>query len=684
MNKETFGQKNIEAVRCLRQRSDMTIKPSPYLKTKLDNSNVDVVLRNYQKIGVMNMLLSPKMILGDDTGLGKTLQVLTMIGYVWLKEPDYIPIIVTNKSALFQWASETNKFMNDMDAVVVCGEPYKRHESYSKFFSRNNRGKRQILLLTYDMIQHDAEESVVKEKGKSPRPSFSKELKKAKADKKAAEDHLTACKEVLQNALVPKSSEYKEYARRAIDETFVVGQLHKPAGWGKKEDDALEAVKAAKKSIKAAAAVVTKLNDEFAPTKVVPGIISYMNSLLMADPNAKYMLIMDEIHKLKNHKSKFHEKTFAISKMCDKLIGMTATPVKNRLMEFFSLFHIIEPKLFPKITHFQNEYCVMKMQRISGGRQVPVVVGYKNLDKFVSVIEPYYLSRKKHDVAKELPSLITKEIECELTSIQDELYELAEAGALVKKSGEGEDEESPAEILASLTLCQQAVDSPDLIADEDGKPFKGESSKVQALLDILEETPDQKVIVYSRFEKMISSVGAVLEKNGIKYVRVTGKESDPKKREYAKNVFQDKDSGCNVILITDAGSESINLQAAESFVFIDQPFSWGVYNQLIGRMIRIGSDHKSVVAYHLMGIRKSGDQTIDHHVLKTLRNKKKLSDKVSGESIIGALQFNNGGDSSKDIMSAIREANAGKQVKKPTKVIKSFSTKKVVTDNDII
>ena len=65
-----------------------------------------------------------------------------------------------------------------------------------------------------------------------------------------------------------------------------------------------------------------------------------------------------------------------------------------------------------------------------------------------------------------------------------------------------------------------------------------------------------------------------------------------------------------------------------------------VVGNCLGRMIRIGSPHPAVVAYHLMAERPNEDRkTIDHHVLKLLRKKKGLIDKVLGESAVGALKF---------------------------------------------
>lgn len=142
-------------------------------------------------------------------------------------------------------------------------------------------------------------------------------------------------------------------------------------------------------------------------------------------------------------------------------------------------------------------------------------------------------------------------------------------------------------------------------------------------------------------------------------VRITGKEHDPKKRRKSAEIFQKVDSGVNVILITNAGSESINLQSAEHFVFFDLPWSYGDYLQLIGRMIRIGSMHGSVLAHHFIARRIDGSKTIDDHVLKGLKNKKKLADKVAGENLQGALEFQVEGDATQDALLSLKEASKG-------------------------
>ncbi len=644
-------------IRQIRTQPELKLKPSPYLQDRFVDEYGEekpVQLRNYQAQGILNMLQMERMILGDDTGLGKTLEMLSTIGYIWLKEPEYVPIIITSKSALFQWESETKKFMRDMEAVTVYGHPFQRHAFYEDFFLNHNQDKKRLLILSYDMIMYDMNETVIKEKKRSPRKGFQKELDSAKANEVAANTLFEAEKEKFDQHFRERPWDIHNYLIEYLKNDE---KPPTPTIFSDEDTKRLLAYVEIRQNLVDAKQKVRDLRDEAAPPKKVPGLIDYVQQMRKKHPHVKFVLVMDEIHKLKNHKSQFHEKVALLGKESKRAYGLTATPVKNRLMEFWSLFRIIYPSLFPKITPFQDSFCLTRLQEIGGGRHVRLVVGYQNLDKFVELIEPYYLTRKKHDVAKELPELISQEIECELSEIQEELYDLAEAGLLDKS--EDPDVQS-AELLSSMVMCQQATDSPELITDDTtGKPFIGPSSKIDALVDLLQsDAVDEKVIVFSRFEKMISLVEARLKKEGINCTRITGKENNPRVREANKTKFQDMNSGVNVILITTAGSESLNLHSAEHFALLDLPWSWGDYLQLIGRALRIGSVHKTVVAHHFLGKKRDNSKTIDHQVLKALRAKKRLADKVAGENLKDGLKFTEA-ESVQEILASMRGERTG-------------------------
>src|SRR6478609_2877501 len=398
---------------------------------------------------------------------------------------------------------------------------------------------------------------------------------------------------------------------------------------------------------------------------VLPGLLDKITKQV----GEHLTVIFDEATAFKSMKTKTWEVARYLSDRSNRVYALTATLLKNNLMEGYCIYKAILPSLFGAKTKFMEDYTFFELKSV-GKAKVPVVKGYKNLDHFKSKIDLYFLGRQKHVISNELPTLTTREITCELNGAETLKYREALSGLLELGDGQiKEFEETKA--LTSLIYCQQIVNSLSLLKFNEGDEVGGFNldltsskkgslcSKEQALLDLLsEELEDEKVIVYTRFESLVGRLQEILKKNGIKSVRITGKEKDVD-RQKAKVAFQNLKSDVRVVFITDAGSEAINLQAAAGMVFYDQPWSWGAYVQILGRMIRIGSPHKGVMAYHLLAelpeISVKDRKTIDHHVLGMLRKKKNLIDKVLGEAAIGALEFESeGGSSLKDLVRAMQ------------------------------
>ena len=363
----------------------------------------------------------------------------------------------------------------------------------------------------------------------------------------------------------------------------------------------------------------------------------------------------------KNPSTKTWQVCRFLADRANRVYGLTATLLKNKLMEGFSIYKVIVPEVFKSKTAFMNDYCVTKLQSIAGSnRKIPIVVGYKNLAAFRAKIDLYFLGRPKHVVSDELPKLITKEVTCVMSKAEDAKYKQALSGVLEMGDGEVKDYEEHKAFVA-LTYCQQVVDSLSLLKFKDGDVIEdflfdesvkvdGLGSKEQALVDLItEEFDEEKVIVYTRFASLVPRLREILKNEGIKSVEISGNVKDTAtnpRRQQAQEAFQDQESDVRVIIITDAGSEAINLQAASAIIFYDSPWSWGNYVQLLGRPIRIGSPHQHVVAVHIVAERprdaKKDRKTIDHYTIELLQRKKDLVDKVLGESAVGALDFGTG------------------------------------------
>lgn len=364
------------------------------------------------------------------------------------------------------------------------------------------------------------------------------------------------------------------------------------------------------------------------PTVLIMGYATSRRDIKFLQHWKDFVLICDEATAFKNPSTQTYKVVRHLSRNASRFWALTATLIKNNLIEGFAIYSLLIPGLFPSSKNrFMMEYCLTRLQPIPGSRrQIPVIIGYRSdqIKRFKDKIDPYFLSRAKFDVAKELPVLQIKQHKCGMTRAQQAKYQEALEGILEKDLT---DEEVETTKLTALIYCQQIVDHPELVDCE------GDSDKMNELFTLLTEgdLADEKVIVFSRFRKMIDKLEEVAssKKYKMKTVRVTGAENEDE-RKAAMQAFQDPNSDVRICWITEAAKEGINLQAAKALVFYDSPWSAGDYLQILGRMIRIGSTHDRCYAIHLVA-----KGTIDTKVMGVLRTKMKLIEAVMGKRLKG-------------------------------------------------
>lgn len=492
-----------EKLKMVRERQDLALPCPPNFRTtflKRDGVEAPLVLRPYQQQMVVHLMAMKRFVVGDDCGLGKTIESIAALCQLWKRNPDIRVVVLTKKSSIPQWEAEFERFTTGVRVVVATGTPKKRAQAHDEW--ENSDG----------------------------------------------------------------------------------------------------------------------------PTVLIQGYTSACNDFSRLQHWEGHTLIMDEVTVVKTPTTRVHKVCRHFASQAERVWGLTATLIKNNLMEGYGIYKVVVPDLFRMSKNaFMKNYCITRMQRVANGRQVPMIVGYnaRDIDRFREQIDHYYLGRPKHLVAKDLPVLTTKTVRVGLTKFQREKYQEALDGLL--ELGDGDERETTQ--LTALIYCQEIVNHPALIEYPDYN-----SEKLDALLDMVTEGGDlhnQKVIVFSRFKEMVNTAMPVLEKANIKCVRVTGDENEAQ-RKAAMDAFQNPADPTQVIFITMAGGDAINLQAAKAIVFYDSPWSAGDYLQIVGRMIRIGSDHDTCYAIHLVC-----RDTIDERVQQVVRKKMGLIEQVLGERVKG-------------------------------------------------
>lgn len=144
-------------------------------------------------------------------------------------------------------------------------------------------------------------------------------------------------------------------------------------------------------------------------------------------------------------------------------------------------------------------------------------------------------------------------------------------------------------------------------------------TKVEETMNILRnvfDNGDEKVVIFSQWERMTRLIAAELDKIGVQYEYLHGGVPSEKRKDLMLNFTENPAS--RVFISTDAGSTGLNLQVASILINIDLPWNPAVLEQRIARIYRLGQQRNIQV------INMVASQTIEERMLSTLNFKSSL------------------------------------------------------------
>jgi SNF2 family DNA or RNA helicase len=349
------------------------------------------------------------------------------------------------------------------------------------------------------------------------------------------------------------------------------------------------------------------------------------------------VLVADEAHKLKNHRSKQGSVFLKVSGAASAVVLVTGTPIINDPSDFFTLTNITHPGLLGLSRWgFYNRYADVRDNGF--GREV---VGYTNLDE-VRDRSAGISIRRTRGSCLELPPKIRSRRDVDLDDEQQRSYvQIVEELRTSLRDTEGQDVfVRVRSAVAMLVRLQQVCDG--YVANGSGQTafFSDGGRKIAALDDLVEEAcscANGKVVVWSRFIAPIkficcryAALGAVAMHGSV----------DQSQRAAIVERFQ-RDPRCRIFIgqIQTAGL-GLNLTAASTQVFLSRWWSPAVNLQAEDRLHRIGQRSPvNVVSLvscssQWMRSRLGNDlRTIDQIVESTLTRKQDVSDAVTGDAV---------------------------------------------------
>ena len=302
--------------------------------------------------------------------------------------------------------------------------------------------------------------------------------------------------------------------------------------------------------------------------------------------NKKYKLgmLLDEGHILQSTDNEFTKSLWAIRKHFVVFWIATATPCGNDIYGLYNLMSFVNPKVLGTKEEFTEKFLLTEKRRVKKFNpftrryEFPwedVVVGTKNLDLLQDTISDYVILRQKKY------NLEFVYHQCELDVDETAAYLEASAGMARDTSKKN--------WAVRLNDLQRVLDN---VSDKYSKPSKL-CSKEKLLVQVVSSLiDDHAILVYAELIEVVDRLEMLFHKlRTLGYhigniYRITGSQSFEERSAIEKNL-----KVSDIVIITSAGSESINLQKSDTLIFYDASFSIKTLIQAIGRITRVDTKY---------------------------------------------------------------------------------------------
>ena len=332
---------------------------------------------------------------------------------------------------------------------------------------------------------------------------------------------------------------------------------------------------------------------------------------------------IDESTTIKNPAAKRTKNIIYLKQFTKYRRILTGSPVTKSPLDLFTQCYFLDPYLLDQSSYyvFKTRYAVCRKINVSG-RQVEIVVGYRNLAELSEKLKPFSYRVLKDDCL-DLPKKTFMKRTVELTDEQKKVYKQMKQEAIAFLNGK---------MVTSATVITQLMRLHQITCghfkSNDGTVQDLKNNRISELMDILEEV-EGKAVIWAHYRHDIEKiVEAISKKYGENTVVTYYGDTTTDDRQKAIKKIQDKDSSVRFIIGTpQTGGYGITLTGASTMIYYSNGYDLEKRQQSEARIDRIGQT-KPMTYIDIIC-----EDTVDDRIVKALKKKVDIASQIMGEEL---------------------------------------------------
>jgi SNF2 family DNA or RNA helicase len=337
----------------------------------------------------------------------------------------------------------------------------------------------------------------------------------------------------------------------------------------------------------------------------------------------KTLMAIDESTTIKNPGAARTKNIIALGKYVSYKRILTGSPVTKSPLDLYTQCWFLDPWLLDQQSYysFRTRYALMRKIMVSG-RQIEIVVGYRNLGELSEKIKPFS-HRVLKDDCLDLPPKTYMKRTIQLTEEQQKVYKQMKEIALATLNGKMTTTHN---VITQLMRLHQITCGH--FKSDDGTTQTLQSNRLDELMDVLSEM-EGKAVIWAHYRYDIEVIVEAIKKEyGDKSVVTYYGDTSTEDRQKAIKLIQDPNSSVRFIVGTpQTGGYGITLTGASTMIYYSNGYDLEKRQQSEARIDRIGQE-KPMTYIDIIA-----EGTVDEKIVKALRTKVNIATEVMGEEL---------------------------------------------------